>query len=105
MKTTIDIADDLIRRAKVIQTRDDVTLRALIEDGLRDLLDKRSKPQVRKFVPVVVGGPKIDPSFTPKKLNRIIDEMRDRPSGLDKSGKRHKSSGSAKAGGRSGKRA
>jgi hypothetical protein len=79
MKTTIDIADDLIKRAKAIQARDDVTLRSLVEEGLRDLLDRRSKPKAYKFIPIVAGGPAIDYSMTPAKVNRIIDESRDRP--------------------------
>lgn len=83
MKTTIDIADDLIKRAKIIQARDHVTLRSLIEDGLRDLLEKRSKPAKYKFKPVVVGGPDIDWSMTPAKINGLIDEMRDRSWKMD----------------------
>jgi hypothetical protein len=58
MKTTIDIADDLIDRAKLIQKRDDITLRALVEEGLRLVLDKHAKPvKPYKFEPVVVGEP------------------------------------------------
>ena len=79
MKTTIDIADELIKRARLLQARDHVTLRSLIEDGLRDILDKRSKPSKYKFSPIVVGGPEIDRSMTPAKVNAIIDETRERP--------------------------
>ena len=58
MKTTIDIADDLIDRARLVQKRDDVTLRALVEEGLRLTLERHAKPaKPYKFVPIVVGEP------------------------------------------------
>ncbi|MGH8172259.1 MAG: hypothetical protein ACREPX_03880 [Rhodanobacteraceae bacterium] len=55
MKTTIDIADDLISRAKQVQKRDGVTLRALVEDGLRLVLDRDARKPKYRFVPVVAG--------------------------------------------------
>jgi hypothetical protein len=58
MKTTVDIADELIAQARRIQKRDDVTLRSLIEDGLRAVIEKRAKPpKPYKWEPVVVGEP------------------------------------------------
>lgn len=58
MKTTIDIADDLIERARTIQVRDQMTLRALVEEGLRLTLEKRARPvKPYKYVPVIVGEP------------------------------------------------
>lgn len=57
MKTTIDIADDLIDRARLIQKRDSVTLRALVEEGLRLVLDRQAAVKPYTFQPVVVGEP------------------------------------------------
>lgn len=58
MKTTIDIADDLIERARLVQKRDDVTLRSLIEEGLRLVLDRRVKPaRLVEFDLPVFGEP------------------------------------------------
>ena len=42
MKTTIDIADALFERAKVLAERDKTTLRALVEEGLRAVLERRA---------------------------------------------------------------
>ena len=43
MKTTIDLADDLARRAKSLARRDRRTLRALVEEGLRLVLGREGR--------------------------------------------------------------
>ena len=43
MKTTVDISDDLLHRAKNLAARQGITLRALIEDGLREVLRRRAR--------------------------------------------------------------
>jgi hypothetical protein len=44
-KTTIELADDLVKKAKAVAARRGVTLRALIEQGLRDVIrgDRHTK--------------------------------------------------------------
>jgi hypothetical protein len=58
MKTTIELDDDLARRAKEEAARRGVTLRQLVEDGLRGILlpRKRGKSRFRLDVPVVTGS-------------------------------------------------
>ncbi len=46
MKTTIEISDELLARSRRVATKEGITLRALVEDGLRLALKARS-----------VGGP------------------------------------------------
>ena len=66
VKTTIDIADDLISRAKLVQKRDGVTLRALVEDGLRLRARSRSFAGRRyRFAPIVAGKPFRSGTSTP----------------------------------------
>ena len=43
MKTTTEIPDDLIRRAKALATKRGVTLRAIIEQGIRAALNENSQ--------------------------------------------------------------
>ena len=43
MKTTVDIADALLQSAKEVSAREGTTVRALIEEGLRQALAKRQK--------------------------------------------------------------
>lgn len=47
MKTTIDIADDLVLRAKQVQQKQSRTLRSLVEEGLRMALDKHEQERAK----------------------------------------------------------
>lgn len=41
MKTTVDIVDALLAEAKVVASAEGTTVRALIEEGLRSVIDGR----------------------------------------------------------------
>lgn len=56
MKTTIEISDALFRQARKLAAREGVTLRSLVEEGLRRVLDGRAAPPPAPFHPVVFGG-------------------------------------------------
>lgn len=55
MKTTLAISDDLIARSKIIQSRYSITFKALVEEGLRLAIEKRSTPTSYQFNPVFGG--------------------------------------------------
>lgn len=55
-KTTIEITDDLLERAKRIAQRDGMTLRELVEDGLRRTLSEREAPRRREIQPLPTTG-------------------------------------------------
>ncbi len=56
MKTTIDIADDLLLRSKRLARQSGTTLRELIEEGLHDTLARRERRAPFRFQPVTVKG-------------------------------------------------
>ncbi|MBN1605486.1 MAG: hypothetical protein JW940_02580 [Polyangiaceae bacterium] len=41
MKTTLEVSDVLLTRAKTLAAREGTTIRALVEEGLRRVLDER----------------------------------------------------------------
>jgi hypothetical protein len=64
MKTTVEIASPLLAQAKRVAARDGTTLRALIEEGLRRVLDEqRSAPSRFVLQDGSVGGEGMDPAI------------------------------------------
>jgi hypothetical protein len=63
MKTTIEISDNLLRRAKELARKEKVTIRALTEEGLALVLEARGRRKPCKVKPVVVGGKGLAPEF------------------------------------------
>jgi hypothetical protein len=43
MKATVDIADAVLQDAKMIAAREGVTLRSLVEEGLRRVIEERAE--------------------------------------------------------------
>lgn len=56
MKTTIEISDALFRAARKAAAREGTTLRALVEEGLRRVLEARSGGSPFKLHTVTFGG-------------------------------------------------
>lgn len=56
MKTTVEIAADLLRAAKAAAGKEHTTLRALLEEGLRLVLDKRKRPHAFRLRDASVRG-------------------------------------------------
>lgn len=63
MKTTVDIADDLLLRAKQEAEASHTTLRSLIEEGLREILGRKSMAKRRPIRPVTFRGRGLQPEF------------------------------------------
>ena len=49
MKTTIDISDSLLQEAKKLSAKRQVTLRSLVEQGLREIISKQKADQKFKL--------------------------------------------------------
>ena len=81
VKTTIDIADPVLREARKVAAREGTTLRSLIEEGLRRVLaDKRRKSPFRLRL-VTVGGRGLRPELQRASWDEIRDLSYERGKG------------------------
>lgn len=71
MKTTIDIADGLLARAKAQAAREDTTLKSLAEEGLQMVLKERSRRKATRVQPVTVSGDGLQPEYADADWNKI----------------------------------
>jgi hypothetical protein len=55
MRTTLDIDDDLLRRAKQLAARTHRTLTSIVEDALREVLSRRTPGSSRRRVKLPVS--------------------------------------------------
>ncbi|HVL91022.1 MAG TPA: type II toxin-antitoxin system VapB family antitoxin [Actinomycetota bacterium] len=56
MRTTLDIEDSLLRDAKVFAAESGRTLRSIVEEGLRRILEARTAPTDFEPLPTLGGG-------------------------------------------------
>ena len=71
MKTTIDISDDLAARAKAYAAKERITLRSLVERGLREILrfeEQRGQFELRD---ASVGGRGLQAEYKDADWSRI----------------------------------
>ena len=79
MKTTIELPDDLLERSKAVARRENSTLKALIEEGLRLALRERMRKPAAPFALQPFVGDGLSPEFAGAGWEAIRDEIyRDR---------------------------
>lgn len=71
MKTTIEISDDLARKAKAHAAKEETTLRALVDRGLREVLRAERKPHRFELRDARVGGHGLQTEFQDADWQRI----------------------------------
>lgn len=71
MKTTIELADDLVNCAKAHAIKEKTTLRALVERGLRSVLDADAHPRPFRLRDASVGGTGLSAEFRGAGWQRI----------------------------------
>jgi hypothetical protein len=73
MKTTVDIADPVLREARKLAAREGTTLRSLIEEGLRRVLAEKKRKSPFRLRLVTFGGRGLRPELR----NASWDEIRE----------------------------
>jgi hypothetical protein len=73
MKTTIDISDNILLRAKQLAHEQHQTLRSLVEEGLNKILEERSQQPLQSIHPVVFGGQGRTAEYQDASWNKIRD--------------------------------
>lgn len=63
MKTTLDISDPLLREVRKIAERERTTLRALVEQGLRQVVAERKRVPAFRLRKVTFDGQGLNPEF------------------------------------------
>ena len=71
MKTTLDLSDGLLEKAKQLAREQNVTLRSLAEEGLRKVIEERSARRPCRVRPVTFRGEGLSPDFQGATWGRI----------------------------------
>ncbi len=75
MKTTVNIAEDLLLRAKKEALAERTTLRSLIEQGLREVLARKAGSGQEPVTPVTFRGKGLQPEFRGKGWEQIRETI------------------------------
>lgn len=73
MKTTIDIAEPLLNRAKQVVVAEGVTLRELVEDGLRRVIEERAQRGTFRLRRATFRGNGLQPDVAEESGQRVRD--------------------------------
>jgi hypothetical protein len=73
MKTTLDISDNILKRAKRLAGKESLTLRSLVEEGLELAMAKRAKTGGYRCRPVTYAGKGLSDEYRDAGWNRIRD--------------------------------
>ena len=75
MKTTVEIAEDLLVRIREVAQREGTTLRALIEEGLRVALARREQKTSYRWPDLSVGGEGLAPEIEEGTWEPLRDQI------------------------------
>jgi Arc/MetJ family transcription regulator len=73
MKTTIEIADDLLERAKRLARRENKTLREIVDEALRRQIDSTADEKGFKYRPHTVKGKGLQPGVAEGNWEQLRD--------------------------------
>ena len=73
MKTTVEISDKLLDEAKKLAVREGTTVRALIEQGLRQIITAKKRPGVFRLRKATFKGQGLQPVASTATWEQIRD--------------------------------
>ncbi len=73
MKTTVDISDELLKKAKRLAAKRRTTLRAIIEQGIRNTVKEHQRGAKYVLPDMSVDGKGLQPEFKNKAWSDIRD--------------------------------
>ncbi|HHP7234911.1 MAG TPA: type II toxin-antitoxin system VapB family antitoxin [Desulfobacterales bacterium] len=74
MKTTIKIPDSLLEAARQVAARENTTLKALVEEGLRRVIDERRQSSSFRLRKVTFQGDGLQPDLEGSRWKRIREK-------------------------------
>jgi len=74
MKTTVEISDELLLKAKKLAVKRRTTLRSIIEQGLRNTLKEQRDGESHTLVDMSVDGEGLQPEFRDSSWSDIRKE-------------------------------
>lgn len=79
MKTTVNLPDELVREAQQLARRERITLRELIETGLRTVLKQRAGDSPFVLADASVDGQGLQPDFRGASWEKIRATIYENP--------------------------
>jgi CRISPR/Cas system-associated protein Csm6 len=73
MKTTVHIPDGLLHDAQRLARREGTTLKALVQEGLRRVVEERKQQKMFRLRKASFKGEGLDPALGPASWERIRD--------------------------------
>jgi Bacterial antitoxin of type II TA system, VapB len=77
MKTTLEISDPLLREARKIAAREQTTLRAVVEQGLRRIIAEKERKSGFRLRDASFDGRGLNPEFANTGWDRLRDLIYD----------------------------
>lgn len=75
MKTTLELSDPLLREARELAARERTTLRALVEQGLRRIVDERKRSKPFRLRKASFKGKGLQPEFRNASWERVREAI------------------------------
>lgn len=73
MKTTVDIADNILERARKFSKAESIPLKVLVEEGLQSVLERRAQSHPPEIHPVTFNGNGLSKEFQDAPWSKLRD--------------------------------